>query len=402
MLTKETLADIQNAINARGIWCVLPSAVSKSFAERKQQEFVELARIGWPLLILMIGLIITVLWVQFRNILVGHNAVVWWWLIGLTITIVTAAIIAVQFPAVQRRYVPVLTCVGMVAAATMLTGGMLFQDAMLAQEVYYVSTMAVIIIMLPLKLPLAASTLSCLGGLIIGVMVALLLGVTPAWTLILTYYLGSIIIVFFIGLLMQRQERINFLQGLLLEHESAERMRLNAMLEKLALEDQLTGLANRRCFDDVLGQEWERCQRAQQPLALLFIDIDYFKRYNDSYGHAAGDLCLTRIGQTLKNSLLRPADLAARYGGEEFVILLPETSMAGALGVAQRVLADIDTLAMPHQESDVAAYVTASIGVVSQIPDYRYSSSALLMEHADRALYQAKQAGRHQVMVSVE
>jgi diguanylate cyclase (GGDEF)-like protein len=145
----------------------------------------------------------------------------------------------------------------------------------------------------------------------------------------------------------------------------------------------------------------ERCQRAQQPLALLFIDVDYFKHYNDSYGHAAGDQCLSSIGRATKGSLLRPADLAARYGGEEFVILLPETTREGALEVAQRVLAHIDALDIPHKSSEVAPHVTVSIGIALQVPD-RYSSAPLLLENADKALYTAKHAGRHQAVMYTE
>lgn len=401
VLTEEALADIHRAIGVRGIWCPLPAAVSQQFTARRQQEFAELVHVGWPLLVLMVGLIITVMWMQFREIMVGQDVRVWWWLVGLMVAIVGAGLTVVQFAPVQRHYIPVVAGVGMAAVATILAGGMLFKNPVLAQEAYYVSTLLVIVIMLPLKLPMTAGTLCCLGGLVLGVLVALLLGADPSWSLILTYYLSSVAVVFFIAVLMQRQERINFLQGLLLTHESSERMRLNAMLEKLALEDQLTGLANRRSFNDTLFHEWERCGRSRQPLALLFMDVDYFKRYNDTYGHAAGDQCLSSIGQALKDSLLRPADTAARYGGEEFVILLPETTREGALAVAQRVLEQIDARAIPHQSSDVAPHVTTSIGIALQIPD-RYSSSALLLENADKALYQAKQAGRHQAVLYAE
>ncbi|MDI1301530.1 MAG: GGDEF domain-containing protein [bacterium] len=401
VLTDETVGEIHSAINARRIWCVLPLAVSRQFSERRQQEFGELARIGWPLLALMVALIITVLWVQFHESFVGPDAVVWWWLVTVTVGTVAVGVIAAQFSQVHECYIPVVTGIGMIVAATMVAGGMLFRNPLVAQEANYISILVVIVIMLPLKLPLLAGATSCLGGLVIGALVATQLGAHPPWQLVLTYYPGSIIIVFFIGMLIQRQERINFLQGLLLTHESAERMRLNAMLERLALEDQLTGLANRRRFNDALHHEWERCQRAQQPLALLFIDVDYFKHYNDSYGHAAGDQCLSSIGRATKGSLLRPADLAARYGGEEFVILLPETTREGAMEVAQRVLAHIDALDIPHKSSEVAPHVTVSIGIALQVPD-RYSSAPLLLENADKALYTAKHAGRHQAVMYTE
>lgn len=400
-LNEKALSDIHSAIDTRSIWCPLPAAVGQQFIERRQQEFAELVHVGWPLLALMVGFIITVMWAQFHSMLIGRDVTVWWWLVGLMVAIVGSGLLVVQFASVQKHYIPVVTAVAMAGAATILAGGMLFENPVLSQEAYFVSTLMVIVIILPLKLPLPMGTLACLGGLLVGAVVATQLGAHPSWSLLLTYYLSSIAVVFFIGLLMQRQERINFLQGLLLTHESAERMRLNAMLEKLALEDQLTGLANRRRFNDTLFHEWERCGRSQQPLALLFMDVDFFKRYNDTYGHAAGDVCLSSIGQAIKSSLMRPADLAARYGGEEFVVLLPETTSQGALEVAQRVLAHIDALEIPHKTSDVTSHVTASIGVALLVPD-RYSSSPLLLEKADKALYLAKQAGRHQVVMHTE
>jgi len=140
--------------------------------------------------------------------------------------------------------------------------------------------------------------------------------------------------------------------------------------------------------------EWDRARREEQPLSLLFIDIDHFKLYNDTYGHAAGDDCLRQVGQTMKKTLLRPADSIARYGGEEFVVLLPCTDALGAEEVAERVIRAIDVLAIPHKRSLVAFHVTASIGICTIMPNENNTIS-LLLENADAALYKAKTAGRH-------
>ena len=374
----------------------------RQFLRRRQQEFADLVRVGWPLIIAMMGLIITVLWAQFHAAFVGVDGDIWWYMVGSSSVLLGLAVLAmVRSPAAQEFYIPVIVTVGAIIVATLLTGGMLFKNAQLAQMAHYLSMLVVIILMLALRLPLAASVTSCLAGLVLASGAAAHLEAHPAWSMILTFYLGSVIIIFFIGVLMQRQEHVNFLQGLLLEYESAERMRLNVMLERLALEDQLTGLANRRQLNDTLYNEWERCMRSQQPLAVLFMDIDYFKRYNDTYGHAAGDQCLAGIAQAIKGGLLRPADMAARYGGEEFVVLLPETGRDGALDVAQRILMHIDALAIAHASSDVAEHVTASIGIAFQIPD-KYSSSHDLLERADQALYQAKESGRHRAVILPE
>ena len=169
----------------------------------------------------------------------------------------------------------------------------------------------------------------------------------------------------------------------------------NAELEKLVNIDGLTQIANRRCFNDRLNLEWERLCREQQSLALLLFDIDYFKRYNDCYGHQSGDDCLTAIAQTVKQVLCRPADLIARYGGEEFVVILPNTDLDGAITVAKQISAAIKNLNINHQNSDISDIVTISLGVASLLPSFSQEPS-ILIKQADVALYKAKQEGRNQ------
>ena len=183
-----------------------------------------------------------------------------------------------------------------------------------------------------------------------------------------------------------------------LREQLEENRRLQDELRALSITDPLTGLHNRRHFDIVCAVEWERARREQRPLAVLFIDIDYFKPYNDDYGHPAGDECLALVGKAIGGSLQRPADLAARYGGDEFVVLLPETDSDGALDVARRVMAAIDGLAIPHRTSPFGR-VTSTIGVAQQVPGPNHTSQELL-ERADRALYAAKQSGRNGVMAA--
>ncbi|NJL23419.1 MAG: PleD family two-component system response regulator [Leptolyngbyaceae cyanobacterium SM1_3_5] len=170
----------------------------------------------------------------------------------------------------------------------------------------------------------------------------------------------------------------------------------NAALAELAAIDSLTNLANRRSFDDRLDWEWQRLTRQQQPLSLILADIDFFKRYNDTYGHQAGDACLQQVAQVLRSSLKRPADLAARYGGEEFTIVLPNTNLGGAEQVAEQIREQVATLAIPHAQSD-RGHVTLSLGVACLIPQPDLEPIALL-QMADQALYAAKSAGRDRVM----
>jgi diguanylate cyclase (GGDEF)-like protein len=183
-----------------------------------------------------------------------------------------------------------------------------------------------------------------------------------------------------------------------LRQQLEENRRLQDELRALTIVDPLTGLHNRRHFDTVCTTEWERARRDRRPLAVLFIDIDYFKSYNDCYGHRAGDDCLAAVGKAVRQSLQRPADVAVRYGGDEFVVLLPDTDTDGALDVARRVLAAIAALDIPHATSPLGR-VTSSIGVGDLVPGPKHTFQELL-DRADRALYAAKQAGRNAVMAT--
>ncbi len=172
----------------------------------------------------------------------------------------------------------------------------------------------------------------------------------------------------------------------------------NLELEKLVNLDSLTQIANRHCFDDRLRIEWQRLSREQQPISLLLIDVDYFKRYNDCYGHQVGDECLKAIAQALEKALYRPADLVARYGGEEFAAILPNTEINGASIVAEEIRIAIANLEIPHQNSDISDIVTISVGVTSLIPSPQQKSLTLIKQ-ADVALYSAKQQGRNRAIV---
>ncbi|WP_461517391.1 sensor domain-containing diguanylate cyclase [Porticoccus sp.] len=174
-----------------------------------------------------------------------------------------------------------------------------------------------------------------------------------------------------------------------------EQKKAQATLEAMAITDELTGLYNRRHLNEHLDQEWRRGMRNHEPLSLILLDIDYFKQYNDHYGHIAGDECLKSVANSLQRSLLRCSDLAFRYGGEEFCILLPNTCLDGAHNICQRIRANIALLAIPHETSSVSNLVTLSDGIVSTIPSSE-SSSLQLVALADEALYEAKARGRNQ------
>lgn len=168
------------------------------------------------------------------------------------------------------------------------------------------------------------------------------------------------------------------------------------MLERLVSIDGLTNIYNRRKFDETLKLEWKRAMRNKSRLSLIMCDIDHFKGYNDHYGHTAGDDCLRRVSQGLKNLLQRPADLLARYGGEEFAVILPETDYKGAVYISTILLKGIEELNISYPDSPIVGHVTISIGVATSIPGKNCDTPLQLIEAADAMLYVAKQNGRNQ------
>ena len=170
-------------------------------------------------------------------------------------------------------------------------------------------------------------------------------------------------------------------------------------LSNLAINDGLTGIYNRRYFDETLAREWKRTMREKAPLSLIMLDIDYFKKYNDTYGHQAGDECLRQVATTISGALRRPADMAARYGGEEFVVVLPNFKLENSAKFGETIRAKIEALKMEHKQSDANPFITVSLGIASVVPS-SISSYEELVGAADKALYSAKNKGRNRVCVA--
>jgi diguanylate cyclase (GGDEF)-like protein len=176
---------------------------------------------------------------------------------------------------------------------------------------------------------------------------------------------------------------------LLLKHKTDQ-------LEMLAMIDGLTGIPNRRLFEDEYRKAWSFAQRKQRELAVAILDIDYFKQFNDHYGHAKGDHCLQLVAKTIANTLHRPLDFVARYGGEEFVVILPDTQVEDAIKVAEKMRNNIADLNIQHEHPDIDYIVTVSIGVATCKPE-SHRASRKLLEEADKNLYQAKNMGRNRL-----
>lgn len=202
------------------------------------------------------------------------------------------------------------------------------------------------------------------------------------------------------GLFMLRQVRVNVKNQLELTLVRDELTGINHTLQSLALVDGLTGLANRRQFDVLLERNLKRSAESGEPLSLIMVDIDYFKRYNDTYGHVTGDECLKKVGVALKSVIHRSDDIVARYGGEEFAVILPNTSQADALKVAQRAVQAVSDAGLVHKATAVeggTVTVSAGCGTITARGDA--SEAERLKEQADNALYQAKRNGRNRAVI---
>jgi len=214
-----------------------------------------------------------------------------------------------------------------------------------------------------------------------------------------------VVLSFIISTILFNSKLNDFRNKRLIEHKNIELNKINrelievnSNLEELSCTDCLTGIANRRKFEDFISFEWDKCKNNLSPLSAIMIDVDFFKLFNDNYGHQSGDYCLKKIGETLSNHLSANHGIVARYGGEEFIIVLEGLSKTSALIEAEKIRKSVEALSIPHDFSPVSNYVTISLGVSSLIPS-EDSSIKILIEKADMALYKAKKKNRNRAIV---
>jgi diguanylate cyclase (GGDEF)-like protein len=379
-------------------WAInFPDELLPAYGLRRQHEFRRLVGPGTPLLLLLQFLLVGYALLMYFPAVTGPDRRLWWSAeAGVSLLVVIGLGLA-RVPAMLARYELWVGVAATGILALRVGQTFAFGDAALLQHQSYVCMLVIMVIVLALRLRIAASVAVC--------SVSLLLALSAAWFAhwpvdfrrLLVYHGQAVMVALFVAFLLERQQRLAFLQSVLLARESEEKQQLNDRLERLAREDGLTGLANRRHFDQALAVEWERASRERQPLALLMVDVDHFKAFNDLYGHPSGDACLSRIGSVLSAVARRPGDMAARYGGEEFVVLLPGTDAAGAVDVAERILAGMLDLGIPHEASSASDRVTVSIGLMAQVPSPG-SPARTLVDDADAALYAAKHSGRNRVV----
>ncbi|MDP2228831.1 MAG: diguanylate cyclase [Moraxellaceae bacterium] len=399
MLPSPLLHEVRQLLETDPPLLRVPASLRADFRRYRHRDLGTYLLLSTPALLLFYLSTVGVATLLFARHASAADQQLWWAGCLFTGTVLFVGMAPMLVERMRAIYTPVVAVMAtLILTKLAVMPSLLANPALVACESFTCLT-SLILVVLASRLSIGVSALVCLcSALLITVMLLVVFQVTPDW-MMLKYYFGTpVLVCLYVGWLQERQERVNFLQSRLLVHDAHERDLMNRELNRMAHHDALSGLANRRRFDTVLAMEWERLRREQRPLAVLFIDVDYFKRYNDHYGHAPGDDCLAAVGQAIGSCVLRPGDLAARYGGEEFVVLLPDTEVEGAKEVGERIIAAVDALAIPHAGSLVSEHVTLSCGLAVRSPSTG-GTSADLLKAADTALYDAKQAGRHRLCV---
>ncbi len=400
LISPKTMAYIHNVLQERPFFLYFENDIESRFYAKRAEEYRRLLTVGKLIFFVLFGVIATIAIKAFPMAVMADEQFVFKYVlvpIGLLLIFV---LLVADKPFFQTNYQWLAAPISTVILFCVMMASVTTVDSNFAQHAAYDVIIIVTIISFGLRVQFPVCLLIITLAAVMTVLTTVSLNWKIDWFKFSHYYgLGSTITLIIVGLI-ERQERFAFLQEMIVAHQTVELDRLNRALDRVSREDPLTSLANRRAFDDVLHKEWERAKRDQQGIALLYMDVDFFKLYNDTYGHNIGDVCLRRVAQTIKQALRRPADLAARYGGEEFVVLLPNTDLEGAMDVAQRIIRHIDALALPHSRSKAASFVTLSIGVTYLIPTNQNNLTAFLAK-ADSALYKAKESGRHQYQLDI-
>lgn len=384
--------ELERQLAARRRLQPIPAAWREAYEHRRLAEFTRLVSLWSPLLVLAYLACAGFTWLSYGDLLHGADLRAFLASELLSLALGAWGLWLARRPDSRQRAQRLIPALFGLTLFAKVLAGLVMQDPWLAINQIYITLLVLVIGMLALQLSLRAALFGGLLGL--SAFVAAPWVATLDFSLLfLGHFLLTATVCLFVSLLSEDRSRVAFLQGCLLQLERREVQRLNLELNDLARRDGLTGLPNRRHFDEVLAREWERALRTGQPLCVLLVDVDHFKAYNDHRGHLAGDACLARVAEAMQSAIHRPADLVARYGGEEFVVLLPETRLEGASDLALRLIERVDHLALPHGASQTAAHVTISIGVACLV-GRAWPSPADLLAAADQALYEAKHLGR--------
>lgn len=370
-------------------WLRFPRRLEGEYRDYQCQEAVESFRVNAFYILLLYMLLITGIYALAPEQIRG------WWLstyIWVGIIVLVAGLLA-QVRALDRFF-PLYAGVGSflaVALSVAIPGFMRDSGAIQLAHVSVIYALVIIYAMVGLRFTVAV--LAGWGGGLVGALIAEKLGQGLDWQVLHRTYTGISLLGMFLCYSSEVRDRLLFFNQRQLQRQQRRAQALAERLHRLSREDSLTGLANRRFFDEAFDREWRRCKRSGQPLTVMLVDVDRFKAYNDHYGHLQGDLCLKKLSAEFHRYSRRGGDLVARFGGEEFVLLYPETDEVEAQQLASRLCRSVRSLAIPHADNPQMNEVTVSVGVATMIPGDRHSAGDLL-EAADRALYLAKQGGR--------
>lgn len=391
----QTLAHAHLLLNKSPFMIFLPKELRAHFLKERQKQFITIAKLGWPLLVCMLIGEVTIAHVFYGRSLLGQDHIIWDNHFFICAVILFTGVMFAHIPKMASSFQIWLGLLIVIVLLDKLYIALALKNIQLVQYHMGATIMIVVIDILALRLTTSVATFSCLtAGFLAWFAAYKTLNSYDLY--ILLYFFTTVVICGAIALLVERQDKLLFLHKVVLLHRVEAQEDINNELSLLSQIDGLSGLANRRYFDQMLVQEWSRAQRDKTMLSIIFIDIDFFKIYNDTYGHLAGDECIKKVSLALSSVVVRPADLVARYGGEEFIVLLPNTEVEGAVHIAEQMLSVVDRAKIPHKGSLILENVSVSIGVASCTP-LKSIQATDLINAADMALYQAKSNGRHQV-----
>lgn len=392
--TQQALTNAYSILAQSSFMIFLSEELKTNFLKERQKQFITIAKLGWPLLFCMLIGEAIIGHVFYSKSLQGHDHIIWDNHLFLCTTILSIGVVFAHVPKMASSFQIWLAILIIVVLSDKLYVALSLNNINMIQYHMGATIMIVVIDMLALRLTAIVSTVSCLVGGFLAWFVAYKTLNYDFY--IILYFFTAVVICSAIALLVERQDKLLFLNRIILLREVEIQEEINNKLSLLSQTDGLSGLTNRRYFDHVLSQEWCRGVRDKTVLSIIFIDIDYFKAYNDIYGHLAGDECIKTVSQILSLNVVRQADLVARYGGEEFIILLPNTELEGAVHIAEQILMAVDHAQIPHKGSLVSENISISVGVASCTP-LKLMQPTDLIKEADSALYRAKCNGRHQV-----
>jgi diguanylate cyclase (GGDEF)-like protein len=380
---------ILNHLARRDFWLTLPAPLEADFCREQDRRAVT----GFNSTIGAIALLYIGLGIALVVVSGFDNLGFWPASYGVFMVLIVGAWLLSVANLLSRHYQQAMTALTTVAVAFALVHPSLIHGGLLYHLVHEGTIFVMVLVFLGLNLRLPWALGATVSGGVIALLITFLFGLQQDWDLSASTYLGGSMLGLVLRYRDERYLRRDFLHARLLSLDNERIQAMADQLERLSFLDGLTSLANRRYFDSSLDKAWRSCLREQSPLTVIMLDVDFFKPYNDRYGHQQGDQALRDLAATISAQAVRPQDLVARYGGEEFVVLLPWVDAASAAHMAERILQAVRDLNLPHETSACADRVTISAGVATLVPTMALQPASLV-QAADKALYRAKHEGR--------